>query len=166
MTYGPSNARSSYLPVEFDIPSDDRIREFISKRERLTADILNIKENANYELNELITAQEWFSTQASTNPRKQRYSFRKVISFGTLPSTTKKSVAHGISITQSTIFTRIFATATSPGAAFIPIPFINTTTPGDSVQLDVDTTNVNITTTTANYVAYTTCYVVLEYIKF
>lgn len=65
-TFGPTNTLSSYLPIEFDIPNDQVIlRELIATRNRLTAQIVNIKENGNYEKNEILTAQQWFSTIVS-----------------------------------------------------------------------------------------------------
>ncbi len=164
MTYAPTNSQSSFLPVEFALPKDGKdFIDFINKRERLTASIVNIKENGNYELNELLSGQQWFAVEL--NPRKTRYTYRTVVNFGPLPNASTGSQPHNIQVTETTIFTRIYATATDPNTRFIPIPYVNVTTPTDGVELSVDATNVNITTTTANYIAFTTCYVVLEYIK-
>ena len=164
MTLAPNNSQSSYLPVEFALPKDEKdFIDFINKRERLTASIVNIKENGNYENNEILSGQQWFAV--SFNPRKNRYTFRTVVNFGPLPNAGTSSQPHNIEVTDTTIFTRIYATATSPTVEFIPIPYVNVTTPTDGVEIYVDATNVNIITTTANYVGFTTCYVVLEYIK-
>lgn len=63
MTFGPTNSYSSYLPVQFEIPLDpDDQRKFIDARERLTASILNVKTNGNYEQRELLSADQWFTT--------------------------------------------------------------------------------------------------------
>lgn len=165
-TFGPVNTQSSYLPTDFTLPGDwDRCGELIAKRERLTARIINVKENGQYELNEILSGQQYFSTDPLGTPRRPRYVFRTIVNFGALPSTTTKTVAHNIAITPLTIFTHIYGTATNPNTKFIPIPYINTGTPGDSVEIWVDATNVNIKTTSANYIAFTTVYVVLEYIK-
>lgn len=76
MTFSPGNSQSSFLPIEFDITSNEEIfRELIAKRERLTASILNIKENAQYEKRELLTAQQWFSSYSS-GAIKTNYSYR------------------------------------------------------------------------------------------
>ena len=167
MTLGPINAQSAYLPIEFEMPDDEELmKELISKRERLTASIVNVKENGQYEAQEILSGQQYFSTDASNVPRRPRYVFRTVVNFGALPNATTASVPHNIAVTSTTIFTRIYATATNPNTAFIPIPFVNVATPTDGIQLNIDPVNVNITTTTANWIAYTTCYVVLEYIKF
>jgi hypothetical protein len=62
MTFGPANSQSAYLPPEQDFPEDeDLFREILAERERLTATILNVKENAQYEKVELLSGQQWFS---------------------------------------------------------------------------------------------------------
>lgn len=76
MSFSPASSQSSFLPVEFDISSNEELfRELIAKRERLTASIVNIKENAQYEKRELLTAQQWFSSYAS-GALKTNYSYR------------------------------------------------------------------------------------------
>lgn len=95
--------------------------------------------------------------------------FRVAIDTGTLPSSTTSSTAHGITTTEDFSIIDIYGGATDPGASTItsgiPLPYINTTTPGDSVQVEIDATNINITTTTANYTSYTRSFIVIEYIK-
>lgn len=63
MTFAPANSYSSYLPVEFDLPVEPEAqRQFVNKRERLTASILNVKTNGNYESRELLSADQWFTS--------------------------------------------------------------------------------------------------------
>lgn len=63
MTFAPAFSYSSYLPIQFEIPIDpDQQRQFIDARERLTASILNVKTNGNYEKRELLSADQWFTT--------------------------------------------------------------------------------------------------------
>lgn len=65
MTIGPENSFHPYLPIEEDFPDDMKLfREILSNRERLTANIVNVKENAQYEKQELVTAQRWFTTSS------------------------------------------------------------------------------------------------------
>lgn len=174
MTFGPPNSISSYLPIDFQIQGDENfVRELIAERQRLTANIINIKENGNYQNSELLTAQQWFSTSAAGQPYKTRYTYRMVVDFGALPNTATKSVAHGIlgidpggAVNSSFLFTRIYGCASNQAAAaeqFIPIPYASTTALANQIEIWVDPTNVNIRTG-ANYAAYT-AYCVLEYLK-
>lgn len=76
MTFAPFNSQSAYLPPEFDIPNDEKLsRELISQRERLTATIINVKENAQYEKRELLSGQQYFST-LSGGAIKTSYGYR------------------------------------------------------------------------------------------
>jgi len=72
----PINTQSSFLPPELDFPKDsDEFREILSFRQRQVANIVNIKENANYERRELISAQQWFS-QVTQGYIQTQYGFR------------------------------------------------------------------------------------------
>ena len=171
-SFGPINTQTAFLPTEFDIdPSkSDKWSELLSKRERQTASIVNVKEIGIYDLQEGLAGQFFFALDvSSTNPKQLRYVFRTVVNFGALPDTTTAMAEHGIQVTNSTIFTRIYGCSTLEGTIdtikFIPIPYVNVGTPGDGVELWVDGTNVNIKTTTSNWAAYNNTYVVLEYLK-
>ena len=164
MTFAPSNNYgSSFLPVYEVIPQDlGQLNIRLSQIYTAIALSANLKEIALYNPIEQINGQQWFVP--SDNNRK-RLGLRTVVDFGTLPNSGTTSVAHGITVDSNTFFTRIYGCATDPSTRFIPIPYVNVGTPGDGVEIDVDTTNVNITTTTGNYTGFTTCYVVLEYLK-
>lgn len=168
MTYGPQNTISSYLPLDFQLPdADSEFKELVAKRERLTSSIVNVKENGNYDTQELLTAQQWFSIAPAGQPKTLRYTFRKVINFGAMPAVAgTKSVAHGITgVTNTWIFTKIQAVARNPTASFwIPIPYVIAGST-DNAGIYVDAVNVNIQVNSASYAPYTQCYVVLEYIK-
>lgn len=79
-SFGPANTRSSYLPDEFQVEgSEQYFRQLIAERERITASILNIKENAQYEKVELLSGQQWFTTLIggdTGSARKTSYIFR------------------------------------------------------------------------------------------
>jgi len=75
-SFNPINSQTSYLPPELDFPENPKIfRDILSQRERLTATILNVKENAQYEKRELLTGQQRFSTQ-SAGAIKTSYVYR------------------------------------------------------------------------------------------
>lgn len=129
---------------------------------------VNLKDSGYYVTQEFVNGQAYFpnpdlnSTTAIAATLRQVY--RKVVNFGVLPDTTTKSVPHGITCTTATSFTRIYACATDPmGFNYIPIPYASNSA-GDSIELNVDGTNVNITTG-SDRTNFTITYVVLEYIQ-
>jgi len=159
------------LPENYVIPSESetafiRIRQYLNDM----AYSLNRKETGYYIEEETISGQQFVPTFGTSESSSTEYRpiLRKVIDCGTLPNAGTSTTAHGISTTENFSFVKIYGCSTDPGAsttnAAIPLPFINTTTPGDSVELSVDATNVNIVTTTANYTAFTRTWVVLEWI--
>jgi hypothetical protein len=169
MTFSPASAFNNFVPNDLIIPPVDSeewdlvLTDYI----RYIIDALNSKEIAIYDLQEFANGEIWFN---ASNVQQPRFGLRKVINFGALPNATIKSVAHGITITTNTSFTHIYATATNPTAVFparfsVPIPYVNVLVPTDGIEIYVDATNVNIRTTTANWVGFTTCYVVLEYLQ-
>jgi len=161
----------SFLPETFIIPEDSKekdlkIRQYLND----IAISTNSKDSGVYEGEEVVTGQRFipiFSTDAAENAT-YRDVFRKVIDFGPLPSSGIKNIAHDISTDEDYSFVKIYGCATAPGVssitAAIPLPFINTTTPGDSVQLNISETSIIITTTTANYSSFTRSFIVVEYI--
>lgn len=171
-SFAPINAQAAYLPIELDFPADEKMfREILSKRERLTASIVNVKEIGQYELNEIINAQQWFSTQPVGSPRKTRYTFRKVFDIVALNNGTPLAVATTYSFAHNisglTIPTRIFGTATTSTGKYIPLPYVSTLQT-DDIQIYLDGTNVVLKTGTtidggAN--TLTQAYIVAEYLK-
>jgi hypothetical protein len=89
--------------------------------------VLNQKDTGNYILTEYLNSQTFFpdpalSSTSSTLPTP-RSVFRKVINFGALPNAGTKNVAHGISISNATTITRLYAEASdTTGHTYIPIP--------------------------------------------
>lgn len=165
MSFEPDNSINSYLPNDLIIPIEwEQANQVLTDEWRSLIDAVNDKDIGQYSTVELVNGQKWFT---ANDANTYRAAYRKVIDFGALPNAATKSVAHGISTTASTVFTRIYATATDPAASAIqqaiPIPYVDPATLANGIEINVDATNVNIITA-ANYSAYTTCYVVLEYI--
>lgn len=133
--------------------------------------VLNQKDTGNYILTEYLNSQTFFPDPAltsltSTQPTP-RSVFRKVINFGALPNAGTKSVAHGITISNSTTLTRLYASASdTTGHTYIPIPFVNVagTVSAGFTELSMDATNVKITTT-GNGTNYNICYVIIEWLQ-
>jgi hypothetical protein len=159
-----TETKGGFLPTSFPVVTDNPKELGV----RLYQDLsficknINAKDSGYYPLTESVCGQLYFidpalsSTSAKTPTWRGVY--RKVIDFGTLPNAATKSVAHGITISNTFSFTRIYATASNPaGLVFFPIP-------GSGCDITVDATNVNISTA-ANKTAFTKCYAVLEFIK-
>jgi hypothetical protein len=185
MTIAPQNSQNNYLPPEVVFDGDDRfLRENLSKRERLTATIINTKENANYELRELISAQQWFnpSTSQATSTgstRQPRYGFRTTFDLvalhgGSIPgggltttiTLSSTTIPPLITFANSLIPTHIVGAATIPGPKYIPIPYASAT--GANVEVWFDNTIPSaqkIVIINGLSVSLSQCYLVFEYIK-
>lgn len=161
MTYDPTVLTSVYLRPDFVLPNTpDRINDAIVRREVTTAYIVNQKQNGQYDTIEQLAGQYFFVVN---NNQSKRQAFRKVINWGALPNAAAQSQAHGI--TGITVWTNIYGAARGNrvGVPFpgFPLPYVNLA--GNSIQVDVDDTNVTITTS-INYSDYDAI-VVLEYLK-
>lgn len=134
---------------------------------------LNLKDSGYYDVQEFLNSQLFFPNPSldagtATTPT-YRQVFRMVVNFGVLPNTATKSVAHNIAVTSTAVgpftFTRIYGCATnSTQTSFIPLPYASTSAVASNIELNADATNVNIITG-SDRSAFTTCYVILEYIK-
>jgi hypothetical protein len=132
------------------------------------ATLLNIKDTGVYNTFEIINGQRYFPDPAlnsgTAGVAVARQVYRTTVNFGALPNAGTKSVAHKITTTPKTTFTRIYATASdTTGREYIPIPYASATAT-DIIELSVDGTNVNITTG-SDRTSFTVCYVVLEYLQ-
>lgn len=167
MSFQPANALTSYLPTDFILPEDPKqSRMVLIDTLRKIIDAVNDKEIAHFNTVEGLNGQKWFD---ANNPQKFKNAFRKVVDFGALPNAAAKSVAHGITTNINTRFTMISACSTDPAAATtnraIPIPYVDPNALANGIEIYVDATNVVITTA-ADYSAFLTTFVVLEYLQF
>ena len=134
----------------------------------LTKDRIDIASNVNkrvigtYEKIQTVTGEQWFN---DIDTFRKRQTFRQVY---TAPSILNPltSIPHNIPITSATRFTHIYATASSTTTSnirFVPIPYVNVTTPGDDIQISVSDTDIRIVVSTGNWTGYSVI-VVLEYL--
>jgi len=131
---------------------------------------VNARDAGIYDTSEFVCGQVYFPDPAlrssSTTTPTQRPVYRKVINFGALPAVggVPKQVAHGITITDTLIFTRIYGTAKRTTISYSSVPLPN---PGSSVmgaiRLEVREDDVYITTLGDN--SAWNAYVTLEYLK-
>lgn len=128
---------------------------------------LNLKDSAYYLQQEFVTGQAFFLNPNVINPpnKQIRQAYRMVIDCGPLPVSTTVSIPHNILVTHSFTFTRIYGAASNLVAmTYLPLPYVSISSIADNIQLSVDSTYIYITTGT-DLSAYTTTYVVLEYLK-
>ncbi len=133
---------------------------------------INIADKGIYDIQEFLNGQQWFpdpTTNSSTaNSPQYRTPLRKVINMGALTNTGTTSQLHGITVTNTLRWTRMYGVATAPGTVNpalngISIPYVSTL--GSIVELNVTSTRVNVITND-DKTAFTECYVVLEYLLF
>lgn len=150
-------------------PQSREFKDFLTRLRQVINTIsivTNLKDTGYYITDEMANGQLYFPDPLLNSTTAKlptfRNVFRKVIDFGALLNTATKTAAHGITITSTLSFTRIYATATDPSTSFIPIPYASPTA-ANNIELSVDSTNVSITTG-SDRTGYTTTYVVLEWI--
>ncbi len=164
MSFQPINSKQAFLPTSIILPEleDSQKHNYIltDYLKKIIASVNN-KEIAQYVQTETLTGQKFFTPNDS---QKFRETFRKTVDFGALPNATSKSIPHGITVNATTVFTKIMAAATNPtGFAYIPLPYASPAG-ADNIELSLDATSITITTA-SDRTAFTTCYVILEYIK-
>lgn len=155
---------------EVDVNSDE-FKELLVRLYQnlnLMAISLNTRDAGYYNTSEFVNGQIFFPNpmlNSSTSAAPEfRQVYRKVINFGALPNAGTKTVPHGITITGTTTFTRIYGTASdTTDKIYIPLPFASPTAT-DSIELYVDSTNVGVITGN-NESAFTITYIILEYLQ-
>ncbi len=129
---------------------------------------LNARDAGYYDTMEFLNSQVFFPnpnlTSATRTTPTYRSVYRKTINFGALPNAGTKTVAHGITCSAATSFTRIYGAASDPvNFVYLPLPYASPTLV-NNIELFVDATNVTIITG-SNRSAFTVCYVILEYLQ-
>jgi len=130
---------------------------------------INTKDTGYYPQFEMVNSQLWFPDPTLSSETTQQPSYRqvirKVINFGVLPNTGTTSVAHGITFTLKSRITRLYGVATNPSApSYLSLPYASPTA-ANNIELNCDGTNVNVITG-SNRSAYTTTYIVIEFIRY
>lgn len=168
--FGPANSQSAFLPEDFYLPEDsEQARDILAQRENLTATTLNVREIGQYELEELITGQTWFSgpsgNQFNGRETKKRTCFRRTFNLVELNN--------GPIVAGATII-RIYppisgivipinafggATITGPQYVFLPSPNL------DIVMDNTDPEKQTLTITNNVGSDLIQCYVTIEYLK-
>lgn len=131
----------------------------------------NIKDAGFYVQEEFVNGQSFFAKTTTNSQTAQapamRQAFRFVVNFGALPNAGLNSVTTTLTPTASWTMTRIYGAATNPNTEYIPLPYASNT-PNANIELyaDINAGKLRVNVVTAlDYSAYTTTYIVLEYIK-
>lgn len=175
-----SNNSGQYLQTTFtfdvgeiyssNLNDDGQLRELLVRLYQNLNNMLislNDKESGTYTTNQFVNGQVFFPSQPSTSllPQMNRFVTRVVIDFGALPNAGTKSVAHGIDFNSAVSFTRIYGVATDPiNLIALPLPYASPVL-ASNIELNVDATNVNVITG-SNRIAFTTTYIVLEFLTY
>jgi hypothetical protein len=130
---------NSFLQEDYVIPSDPeqmsvRLRQYLND---LSASI-NTRDIGIYVSQETICGQLWvpsISNSAFSNV-VYRQVIRKVVATGTL-ATGANTIAHNITVTANTHFTRIYGVIENAGTLYVPVP-------NNATTVTVDATNINI----------------------
>jgi len=159
MTYAPINTLQAYLINTKVFPDDEtELRTVLTNMYTNIANATNVREIALYDLNEIITGQQFFF---GTDPQKKRTTFRKVFSIGAIAAGATLNTAHGL--TNVTSYTKIYGTCVTATPDYRPIPYVSTTL-NQQISIRVTATNIVIVYG-AGAPNITSAIVVLEYLK-
>ena len=125
----------------------------------------NNKTTGLYPLEEFVTSSQYFNPNSpatyAVDSINQRPEFRRTYNIGALPIGVT-TTAHGLTITNTWQFVQIYGAASdNVGFNYYPIPYAD---PAGDIIINVDATNINITNNTA--INFTSCIVVLVYLKY
>lgn len=159
---------SYFFEIELLERNSPEFKTFIRELQSTFTDMaerINLKDIGTYYTQETINGQTFFPdrTNRKIEPRPV---YRTVVNFGALPHTGTTNVAHGITfpVPNSYTFTRIYGAATDPATPeYIPLPYASPIA-ANNISVSVGPVNVTITTG-SDRSAFTTSYVILEYIK-
>lgn len=122
----------------------------------------NNKKSGYYLLEEFVTGAQYFNP-ASSDPLQLRPSFFKTFNIGALPAgvTTR---AHNLAITNTWQFVHIYGAASDNiGFNYYPLPFASA---GGAANIQLRVNAANIVITNNSGIAFTSCIVTLEFLKF
>lgn len=158
-----NGSQDYYLPIYDTVPDSwKEAQGFFTEQLKRISEGVNVRDIALYIENEVLTGGQY--VPSSNDTTSLRSVFRKTINFGSLPNTSTKSVAHGLSIDNRFTLVQLIAAATDPVSfTSVSIPYASATST-DVIEINIDATNINITTS-KDYSSYTRCFVTLEFLK-
>ncbi len=162
MTVQSSQYFESYIPDYSATPEKwEDARSFLVEQLKKISTLMNDREIGFFLDIESLTGQSFVPSTA--NNQVFRSVFRYVVNFGILPNSTTKSVAHGLTVDDNFTIVNMYLAATDPvNFTGFSLQYYSLNA-SDSIRLNYDATNVNVITT-QDYRAYTTSYIILEYL--
>ena len=153
---------ANQLPISIDFSKQGEVfHGQLTDLYKRIANSVNTRQLGFYFTQETSAGQEFF---VANDPQNRRYVYRSVIDFGALPNTGTTTVAHNISFDSDYRLTHLYGASTDPvNLLYIPLPYASPTL-ANNIELSLDGTNV-IVTTGSNRSAFTTTYIVAEYVK-
>lgn len=141
MTFGPVNSLTAYLPTSrhFPIKDERELQLVLTSSYTDLASSVNIREIAQYDLVELLTAQQFFMPG---NSIAKRLSYRKVFDIGAIAAGATVNIPHGI--VGATIYTRISGTCVTDVVDYRPIPMTSVVALNQQIQIRVVGANIEI----------------------
>lgn len=154
--------------TEFGSEQFKKLLERLYQNLNRMCEAIAAKENGYYAQNQYVTGQQYFPNPATLITAQStvnyRQSFRVAVNFGALPNTGTKSVAHNIPFNLAYTLTDIWGAATDPVSLdYIPLPY-SSASGTTNIELYADGTNVNVITA-SDRSAFTTCIIVVEFLK-
>jgi hypothetical protein len=159
MSISDPSSIAPYLKTTEVYPEDEsQLRVTQTNIYTSIATAVNVREIAIYDLQQLITGQQFFTPG---DPQQYRYTYRKVFNLGAIAPGATLTVAHNL--TNITIFTRMYGTCLTSAPDYRPIPYSSVTALNQQIELRADATNLYVSNG-AGSPAITSAIVVLEYI--
>ena len=165
-----TNRYDSQIIEDLDLNSPEFKQFLVWIQQELNdhANYMNRKDYAAYDLSESINGQSWFQGNndgASTNVNFRQV-YRKVVDLGPLPAAPGDyPFPHGIDVTLTYAFTRVYGEANKQTAPFrsLPIPYASAVA-ADVIEMYITATDIHLVIG-KDLSAYTKNTVVLEYVK-
>jgi hypothetical protein len=147
-----------YLRTTRDFPEDNQsMRMELNKSYVDTANAINARVIGIFPTNlPAITGEEWF-----ISGMKQQ-SLRRVYNFSSFSS--PQSIAHGLTLSQISLITRIYGTATD-GTNWYPLPYVDPASATNQISLYITGTNIVITAGGGSPPSISSGIVILEWLS-
>jgi len=164
MTIEANNSQTfeSFVPVYDVVPETwEEGRQFIVEQLKKLANAVNVREIGFFLDEELLSGKQFIPGTA--NNQAFRTVLRTVINFGALPATGAKSVAHNVIVDANFSLVSMWLSATDP-INLVGFSLAYYSIAAGDIKLNYNATDV-VVTVASDYSAYTTSYVIFEYIQ-